>query len=175
MANTLPIDTNKNYELIGREFYLAVVGYDAKKRISEPMQQLGSVRKLRRGFHDLVTRLRGKEISRFEDYEGSMIEVTDRQPHQLGGYMWPTVDSITYENGDPVGKSIPSSEVFRSYLFTPDTISLYSNGCFSMSGQAREYCLHENAVGNPLEQRVTVHYKKVPTKKSNGGAKIACL
>jgi len=83
MSKKLPIDVAKSEEIIGREFYLTVVGYDAKDRMSERMEQVRTVRKLRRGFRDLVTRLRGREIHRFEDYDGSMIEVTDRQPHQL--------------------------------------------------------------------------------------------
>lgn len=169
MSKTLSIEVTKPEEITGREFYLTVVGYDAKKQISERMEQVGTLRKLRRGFRDLVTRLRGKEIQRFEDYDGSMIEVTDRQPQQLGGYMWPTVDSITFEDGNPVGQSIPSDEVSRSYIFTPDTTSLNKGSGFSMSGQARGYSLHGNTVGDPLEQRVTVHYEKVPTEKSNDG------
>jgi len=89
--------------------------------------------------------------------------------------MWPSVDSVAYENGNPVGQSIPSDEVFKSYIFTPETTSLNNGDGFSMSGQAREFSLHDNTVGNPLEQKVTVHYKKIPTEKSSGDEKIVCL
>jgi hypothetical protein len=171
----LPIDVTKPEEIVGKEFYLMVQGYDAKERMAERLADVSPLRKLRRGVRDLVTRLRGKEVHDFFDYDGSMMEVTDRQPHSLGGYLWPTVDSITYEDGTPVGQSIPSEKVFLSYVFTPETTSLNNGDGFSMSGEAREFRLHDNSVGDPLEQQVTVHYKKTPTEKSSGDGKIICL
>ena len=173
MNEKLPIDITKPEEITGREFYLAVVGYEARDRLNKRMERVGTLRKARRGFQDLVTRLTGREIHQFGDYDGSMIEVTTRQPHQLGGYMWPTVDTITYEDGTPVGQSIPSDKFFKSFIFAPETTSLNNGNGFLMSGHAREFNLYDNTVGDPLEQRVNVHYNKNPREKTSR-ISIAC-
>ncbi len=100
MTETLPINVTKPEEIIGREFYLAVTGDCAKERISGLSKQVSPIKKFRRGLRELIAQFKGDKTCRFEDCDGSMIEVTSRVPYQLEGHLWPVVDIITYENGN---------------------------------------------------------------------------
>ncbi len=168
--NYTMVDISNLNDAVGKEFYLAVGSYDSKIHTCEEIEKWiasNPIRKFKRELKELFAKLRGREVRKFESYDGAMIEITSRQHHQIHGYGWPDVNSITYQDGTIVGKSIPLKEVFRQYIFVPDEVLITEKNDCSLIGTAREYNPHKNISGEPLEQKINVYYKQIPTKKGS--------
>lgn len=128
---------------------------------------------LKRSGTEFIRRILGPERIDPADYDATMIEVVEREPHALKGRAWPLVDRVNLEDGTRVAATIPPSEVFRGYIFVP--VGTQSVGArFTLLGTAKVYNLHDNSFGK-LEQRVEVHYHKAPTSKSAEVVPLYCL
>ena len=165
----VPIDVNHPEQFLEHEFYLAISRDHLFEDIDARMQaNAGILRRAKWAARDLVNRLRRREQVDFTDYDGSMVEVAERQPHSLKGYGWPDFNSVTFEDGTRVATTIPADEVFRSYIFVPVEAQATDGTGYRMRGTMRPYSLHDNTVGE-LEQKVDIHYNKVPQHKSPNG------
>lgn len=162
MNRKYSIDVSDQETILGKEFYLAVVNHERREAINRNIPKSG-LDKLK----DFLASLGRRQVRSFDDYDGSMIEVVTRQPSQVEGYMWPSIDTITYDDGTPLGRFLSSNGLFATYLFVPDSVRIVGES-FLMSGQARDFNLGENRLGNQLEQRINVRYEQVPTEKVTG-------
>ena len=170
----VPIDIAHPEQIVGHEFYLAISRNHLFEDIDARIQaNAGMLKKARRATRDLVNRLRGRERRDFTDYDGTMIEVTERQPRSVKGYAWPEFNQATLEDGTRVATTIPADEVFRSYIFLPADAQPINGTGYRMNGTMRSFNLHDNLVGE-LEKKVTIHYHKIPQHKSAGG-NLMCL
>ncbi|HLC50613.1 MAG TPA: hypothetical protein VJI97_04260 [Candidatus Nanoarchaeia archaeon] len=175
MSNKLKIDLSRPEEFIGKEFYLIVWNSKIRQRRIESLSQnSGILRRFQRSIGEVVNGLTGHTPSDPRDYDGSMIEVTLRQPHQLHGYIWPSVDSIIFESGASLGLWVPSGKDYEGYILIPDRTPIKHEQSFSMSGRTMPFNVHENSLGNPLNQRVVVHYKNLPREKVPDSLAVYC-
>ncbi len=170
---SIPIDIEHAEEVLDHEFYVAIARTGLFEDISKEVEERASrFKKLRHTIGDLADKILRREREDINDYDGQMVQVTERQPHSVTGYTWPPFNSVTLDDGTRVGDTIPTEHAFGSYIFIPSQAQLTSTNGYSMSGTIKKYNLHDNTLG-ALEQRVYINFDKVPENKTKGS--IGCL
>lgn len=167
---SIPIDLTHPEAFLGHEFYLAIPRdhlfeeTDARIRANA-----GILRRAKWAVRDLVNLLRRRERKDLTDYAGTMIEVIDREPHSVQGYLWPEFNRVTFRDGTRVATTIPADEVFRSYMFVLIKAQKINGTGYKMSGIMKPYNLHDDLLQEGLEQRVDIEFDKAPASKEKGG------
>ncbi len=136
--------------IVGKEFYLAVD--------DGPIESPGLLGRL---YHSVKSRFFGEEPVQTPTLEGDLIEIAQRNPGFISGYMWPAANTVRYEDGQKV--------LQLGYLFVPQSMAIEGEH-FSMTGHAFLFNPSTNSKGDPLEQLVTVGYEGIPeTKEADFG------
>ena len=173
-AETVQIDITHPEEFLGHEFYLMIsrtgVHEEIAARVEAHRGRLSAALRTARG---IVDRVRGTERDDPSNYDGAMIEVAERQPSGLSGYLWPEFNQATLEDGTRVGSTILAPEIYRDYIFVPTQAQSMNGNGYRMSGMARPYRLHTNSLGD-LEQKVELHFDNVPERKTKD-ASVLCF
>lgn len=146
VLKTRSIKPKKINDIIGKDFYLMIRGYNAKKRTAETMKLAGYTNNI--------------------NFDGVMIELLPKAKG-IEGFAWPQIDKIFYEDGTRVDKSISMNKASSRYLFTPETILMNDNIALSVTGQIKEYEKYDG-VGETLDQKITVQFDTFPDKKTYG-------
>ncbi|MFA4820165.1 MAG: hypothetical protein WC613_04370 [Candidatus Aenigmatarchaeota archaeon] len=161
-----PIDVTHPEEFLEHEFYLIIprdhLFEDIRARIEA---RAGTFRRARQTTRNFVNDLFGRERADFTDYDGTMIEVVERQPHSLHCYCWPDFNRATFEDGTRVATIIPENETSRGYIFVPAEARTADATGYRMNGIIRPYSLHANSLEEP-EQRVNIYFDKIPQRKA---------
>ncbi len=165
---SLPIHATDLDDAVGKEFYLMVPGDSTKDRIAGYAKNRGCLSQVARAPFTLLRRLLGRKRLNFEDYDGSVMEVTAKEQYSIEGYLWGEATGIAFDDGTRFGRLIPEDEVFRSFLFTPTSTSRLESGAYVMKGNVRE-CELGGEPGRALTDQVTVYFDDAPTRKTFGG------
>lgn len=137
----VPFDVKELERMVGREFYLAVMHPDS--RVARDFE------KCKEG--------------------GVLMEVLSRRPQNLEGYMLGNLSKIMFEDGTLVGATLKDGEVYKDYIFTLENVEIQEGQPPILRGQAAEYRLHSNSVGEPLGKRLALSLERVPKTKEKGG------
>jgi len=170
----IPIDITHPKEFLGHEFYLVIARDNLFEDIRTHLTTNAEIlKKVKWAIQDLVDKAYGKKKVDFTDFDGAIIEITERQPRYIKGYAWPSFNRATFEDGTRIATTIHPDEGFRNYLFVPTRAQSTNGNEYEMVGTMKSYDLHDNLVGE-LEQKVTLQYQKIPECKSRGG-NIICF
>lgn len=145
-------DPREFYNMIGREFYLAIAGpsfFEHNKKLLEEIREKKSIK------YD------------FMESDGTLLCVRERKPCTVNGYYVGDVEKAILEDGVHMPDLVPKNEVFKGYIFTLEKIINSSNSPI-LKGKVAEFDVRKNEVSKQLEKKVTLKLIKLPKYKSNG-------
>ncbi|MDO8642038.1 MAG: hypothetical protein Q7R76_00400 [Candidatus Woesearchaeota archaeon] len=137
-----PFDPQELETMLGREFYLVVMGTAARER--------------------MLRRFDGKLA---EVPSGSVLEIKSRDHSRVDGYVIGSIAKAEYDDGRAVGDDI--SAVQKSFVLTLDGVDLSQPAKPILSGRTQEHGLLDNSLA-PNWAPMTVHLCDVVEYKSLG-------
>jgi hypothetical protein len=158
----IPFDVQQLREMADSEFYLQVIGYKQREEMGEEILQRSNF---------LEKKLLKKAINAFNKTDGLLGEVIERTPHSCKFYQLGELRRVLLADNTSLGEQI--DKIFQLYIFKMEDIQINNVHPPILKGYAQPYDLHNNCVGTPLEQKVSLFMKRTPTKKIKSG--LMCL
>lgn len=117
-------DAKELENMVGKEFYLMVPSFEARKRFTE--------RTIKSGASEEV-------IAETRDTAGILGEIESREPHRCVFNELEYLADITLENGQPLGSVISQKRSSEQYVFVLDKVEMNNNKNVVLKGRARIY------------------------------------